>query len=213
MYTFYEKETTFGIPFLWFLAEGRSVHEVATLFQRGFIQRDCIKQFGKNLLVKLVNSKDYAFKVGEHYYLYLWQNVESKNVHIELIFNSDEFVNKVWRMSTETILPKTLNELFCRLTYKPYKLVLEGPSGLRPQKYKKVFLSDIPQIQEDAEIKIEECTEDVEFGSDHTPELHTPSEPESELEPEYTYYSSDDDINMNYHHVATEIFGQDDSVD
>lgn len=166
MYLFVENDTRYGLPFIWFLAEKRSIHEIATLVQRNQLSIKNIKCTNNSLLVCLLNTEDYNFSTYKKYFLHL-QVTESGNAEIKIVFEQGDYVSRLWRMPTEAISKETWNLLFPPVAIRPYKMVLADDNivGLRPQKYKKVYLDEEPKLQA-IEVYPESVSETEEFGSD-----------------------------------------------
>lgn len=199
MYLFVENDTQYGLPFVWFLAEKRSIHEIATLVQRKQLSIKNIKQKGNALLVCLLNTDDYTFSPYKNYFLHL-KATGYGNAEINLVFEQGDYVSRLWRMPTEAISKETWDLLFPPVVVRPYKMVLADDNiiGLHPQKYKKVYLDEAPKLQA-IEFYPESVSETAEFGPDKefepptpdlpTPDFHTPRDTytDSDLDSEYEF--------------------------
>lgn len=210
MYLFVENDTQYSLPFVWFLAEKRSIHEIATLVQSKQLSIKNIKQKGNDLLVRLLNSDDYTFSPYKNYFLHL-KATGSGNAEIKIVFERGDYVSRLWRMPTEHISKETWDLLFPPVVVRPYKMVLADDNilGLRPQKYKKVYLDEEPKLQA-IEVYPESVSETAEFGPDKefeppSPDLPTPRDTptgdELDSDSEYEFGS---DESTDYHEEPAE---------
>lgn len=174
MYLFVETDTQYSLPFVWFLAEKRSIHEIATLVQSKQLSPKNIKQKGNDLLVRFLNTDEYTFSPHKNYFLYL-NATESGNAEIKIVFEHGDYVSKLWRMPTEAISKETWDLLFPPIAIRPYKMVPVNDNSikLRHQKYKKVYLDEEPKLQA-IEDYPENVSETDEFGPDEEFESSTP---------------------------------------
>ena len=176
--------------FLWFVAEGRSITEIATIYQKGFIKKTNIKPYGNKLLVRLMNSNNLSFKIGDAYYLDLTNDYTNNNQVIRTRFTSNDYVAKWYRLSSDEITTQTWQELYSTEFNPNYTItVADNCTGLRPQTYTRVYNSD------DKKNKISHfmsyltsinTSEEQEYGS------HEVATPEPETPPEESNQTDDD---------------------
>ncbi len=186
MYTYYEDGTMYGVHFAWFKAEGRSLHEVATMYQRKQLSKKNTKYIHNSLLVCFVNVEEYPLKLGEKYFLHVTEGSCEGSPHLMLAFREDEYMSRLWRMPVDQIKDSTWRDLMPKPKQPKYMFVLadDNKPGLRPQKYKKILI-DIEKNTDKPDSPIREipCIDEIaEFGEDEknvTPEPSTPSENES----------------------------------
>jgi len=117
MYTFVETKLDMMLPFLWFKADGKSIQEVASMYQKGDISKELIKEIsiGMNaeLLVGFLNNHDYSFMPGHRYYLSLTKT-DTKYMSIEIPFGEDDYVAKFYKNPIITVRMDTWRELMPR---------------------------------------------------------------------------------------------------
>jgi hypothetical protein len=107
MYTYQYSESK-GVSLMWFKAEGKSLFEVATLFQNKLLNikyiREAIYSPDVSVLVAFTNHHEYVIERDVDYNLYL---VPAENVNdcfnIELTFDDSGYVSKKYRMPVDSI--------------------------------------------------------------------------------------------------------------
>ncbi len=158
MYSLYEVDTIYGEPFFWFLADRRSIHEIATMYQHDQLSNNNIKSLGNNLLVRLINVNGYTIKPDESYHLFMEASPSTPGaMHIKLVFDKESYVNKIWRMPIESISPQTWNILFTGVSHFHQKEIDdEIEFGPEPSISYNSYTSDV-ESQSDVD-----CYSDVE---------------------------------------------------
>jgi hypothetical protein len=100
MYKYIDKTDIFH----WFTASDNAIYEIALLYQRNLISRDCIKTSPGmfNMLVGLVNNNEYKFFRNENYHLYL--KPTNGIINIELLFLEDDFIASWFRPDLQELV-------------------------------------------------------------------------------------------------------------
>lgn len=95
---------------VWFNAIGRSMYEVAYLYQTKQITKADLKPDDRRLLVRFNNYLDYKLVLGEKYFLHLGQGANHQR--IEIAFDSASYVADHFRMEISEIHQSTWDDIF-----------------------------------------------------------------------------------------------------
>jgi len=164
-----------SLNFVEFVAEGRSVTDVATMFQKGMLKEQLISSCGSQLIVKLLNPEEYHFSSDTKYYLVFQPAKVAGYLEISCFYEGDKYVPTYMRRPLAEITQDTWRQLFKAKPARHYTMILakDNLPGLRPQKYEKVYLDE---YESPKEIIIRCPSEDSEFGDNELPEPPTPDE-------------------------------------
>ncbi len=188
MYIYHETIDNCGVRLAWFTANGRSVHEVATLFQKGQLNREFIREVGDSLEVAFIDNYDHKMTPGHKYHLHLKPEKTNGYVRLVLYFGYGSFVGSWFRMQIDKIYTNTWRQLFPSryLRKRPaqhttYQLDMSAIK-LRPQylnKQEKQVVVEFQPISVKEPILLNEEDEYADYDS----EVNVQSAPTPPLEP------------------------------
>ena len=116
MYLYYYSTIDCSIPFVWFRAEGRSIYEVATMYQQGLIKREFIKEeklgHTRVLVVGFTNFDEYKFISGMSYHLYITKTDTPGYTKVLIPFDEGSYVADIYRIPIDNISENIWCELF-----------------------------------------------------------------------------------------------------
>jgi len=115
MYTYLQTEVKHLIPFAWFIAEGRSIYEVALLLQKGLINREFIRTSKGSSIIRVAytNFDDWTMIEGDKYHVHPVLAETKGYVRIGITLEPGEYVASWFRPElNEEILPSTWKSLF-----------------------------------------------------------------------------------------------------
>ncbi len=125
MYIFFEQEKTLSSPLAWFIAEGRSIFEVLTMINLGYLNKMYYKTIGASLCVGFYNTYEISFKEGTKYWLALERGDNSLNSNYYRLtnkFNEDEWFPYSYRfpiLDIDAITMKKVYDVKCKIPECP----------------------------------------------------------------------------------------------
>jgi hypothetical protein len=132
MYLYHSTDNNYGAKLAWFTAEGRSIHEVATLFQHGRLKKEFIRDVNGNLEVAFYDHYNQSsLTPGERYHLFLEYN---NYVCIALCFKKGSFISDIYCMSIDTNINTSTWKQLLPSRYLQKKLLAVSSTNLDPNK-------------------------------------------------------------------------------
>ncbi len=130
MYLYHNTIDSYGAKLLWFTAEGRSIYEVATMFQRGQIKKEFIRDVNGNLEVAFYDHYNQPSLIpGDRYHLFL--DCTHKCSRLTLCFKKSSFICDIYYMQLDEIRTSTWKQLLPS-KYLQKKLLAVSSTNLDP---------------------------------------------------------------------------------
>jgi hypothetical protein len=125
MYYYIKSEIINSIPLEWFYAEGRSLYQVATMYQNKLLNKEFIIENNDKLQVAFTNFRKNKFKIGEKYHLKCEKTKRLGYMKIYIAFSKNQQVAKFYRQPVELISYSTWEELLPNMTKNKNTLINE----------------------------------------------------------------------------------------
>jgi hypothetical protein len=194
MYLYHETTNSCGVRLAWFTAEGRSIHEVATLFQKGHLRQEFVRETYGKLDVAFVDAYEYKLTPGEKYHLFLKAEKNVGYVRLVLYFEKGAYVANWYRMQVDNISTEVWKQLFPSKYVQKQRIIKPiitkdiSKIQLRPQYLNdnRNKLSEYIEIPVEAKspVLLHEDEEFADYNSDFNIPTPTPTQEPSDIEPD-----------------------------
>jgi len=115
MFTYVGNIIDGGVEFWQFLADGKSIFQIANMYEQKEISADLIKPDGYQLKISLLNPHEYVFKQGVRYHLFC--NSVNNYVQIDCKFAEKSYVCSWYRKPISPVKKEILDLLFKQPVY------------------------------------------------------------------------------------------------